>query len=241
MHEGTMTDPLQTTSDVAKATEQVAKTAGQVVEASSKLGTFVAKYIDGPMQLASGIVADKLAYMRWENQVDLMQRAEEKLRRAGLSSPTRAIPPKLAIPLFQAASLEDDASFRDLWANLLVNGANATSGVDLTRAYIDILESLTPLEAVILQKMYALPFDSIQHGGAFTGYLPERAEPTPEGWQHDESLPRPSDSVVLALANLARLGCVTLGRSWGGGEIFNSVNPTTLGRHFVSACTLRTD
>lgn len=234
-----MTDPLQTTSDIAKATSEVAKTAGQVVDATTQLGGFVAKYIGGPLAQASGIVEDKLKYMRWENQVDLMLRAEAKLTSVGLTSPNRAIPMKLAVPLLQAASLEDDSSLRDLWANLLVNGANSDSGIDLRRAYISILENLTRAEAVILEKVYSLPFETIQHDGAFTGYLPDRVIPAPNDWASDKSLPSPTQEVVLALANLARLGCVTLGRTWGGGEIFGSVNPTTLGRHFVAACTLQ--
>ncbi|MDR3383751.1 VPA1262 family N-terminal domain-containing protein [Cupriavidus basilensis] len=90
-----MTDPLQTTSDIAKATSEVAKTAGQVVDATKQLGGFVAKYIGGPLAQASGIVEDKLKYMRWENQVDLMLRAEAKLTSVGLTSPNRAIPMKL--------------------------------------------------------------------------------------------------------------------------------------------------
>ena len=234
-----MSDPIQATSDVAKATEQVAKTTGQLVETTGQLGRFVAKYVAGPLQLTSGIVQDKLAYMRWENQIDLIQRAEAKLKAIGLSEPTRTVPPKLAIPLLQAASLEDDASLRDVWATLLVNGANAASGIDLKRAYISILENLTPFEAVILAKIYALPFDQIQHNGAVTGYLPERAAVNQENSLRDESLPKPTEEVVLALANLARLGCVTLGRTFGGGEVFDSVTPTTLGRHFVDACTLQ--
>ena len=45
-----------------------------------------------------------------------MQRAEQLLLEAGLSNPTRAIALKLAVPLLEAASLEDDDYLQDLWA-----------------------------------------------------------------------------------------------------------------------------
>ncbi|HDR9802428.1 TPA: DUF4393 domain-containing protein [Burkholderia cenocepacia] len=233
-----MSDPIQATSDVAKATEEVAKTAGQVVEATTRLGTFVARYIGGPLQLASGIVEDKLKYMRWENQVDLMARADRKLAQIGLPSPTRTIPPKFAVPLLQAASLEDDADIRDLWATLLVNAANADSGIDLSAAYISILRDLTPLDASILRTIYALPFDEMHHQGVFTGSLPERAIICPKDGRRSSENPEPANDVRLSLANLARLGCLTLTRTMGGGEMMDSVNPTYLGSFFVAACTL---
>ncbi|WP_196485891.1 Abi-alpha family protein [Burkholderia cepacia] len=233
-----MSDPIQTASDIAKATEEVAKTTGQVVEATTRLGTFVAKYIGGPLQLASGIVEDKLKYMRWENQLDLMVRADRKLAEIGLPAPTRTIPPKFAIPLLQAASLEDDADIRDLWATLLVNYANANSGVDLSAAYISILRDLTPLDARILQAIYALSFEETQHQGVLTGHLPEQAQIRPDGSRKSMDILEPTGDVRLSLANLERLGCLTLMRTMGGGQLMDTVNPTYLGAFFVAACTL---
>jgi hypothetical protein len=182
------------------------------------------------------IFEDKLRYMRWERQQRLMKRAEEFMVAQGLPSPTKPIPLKLAIPLFWAASLEDEDYLQDLWAMLLVNSANADSGIDLKRAHIDILERLSPLEAKILERIYSLPFDQTQHKGVRTASLPESAS------MDDEKNPareQPDEEVKLALANLARLGCLSFSRSWGGGELFASVNPTLMGKSFVEACTPR--
>ena len=108
------------------------------------------KFIGGPLEQATGIFEDKLKYLRWERRVRLMQRAEVFLQESGLATPTRPIPMKFAIPLFQGASLEDDDELQDRWAVLLVNAANAASGIELKRAYVDILEQISPLEAKIL-------------------------------------------------------------------------------------------
>lgn len=228
-------DPI---SQTAKAVQDVAKTTGKAIDAAQNFGGFISRYVAGPLEQGMGIFEDKLKYMRWERQVRLMQRAEVLQREAGLSGPTRAIPLKLAVPLFEAASLEDDDHLQDLWARLLVNAANGSSHVSLQRAYIAILEQLTPFEASILETIYSLPYDKTQHDGVVVGSLPASVSVGQDD-SSQEALLEPSDEVKLALANLARLGCVVIQKSWGGGEIFQKVNPTLLGKSFVDACTLQ--
>jgi len=229
-------DPV---SETAKAVQEVAKTTGKAIDATQKFGGFISRYVAGPLEQGMGIFEDKLKYMRWERQLRLMQRAEQLLRETGLNEPTRAIPLKLAVPLLEAASLEDDDYLQDLWARLLVNAANGNSQVSLQRAYIAILEQLTPFEAVILQMIYSLPYDQTRHDGVVVGKLPASVSIGKDDGNED-ALTEPSGEVKLALANLSRLGCIVIQKSWGGGEIFKQVNPTLLGKSFVDACTLQT-
>lgn len=224
-------------SETAKAVQEVAKTTGKAIDAGQKFGGFISRYVAGPIEQGMGIFEDKLKYMRWERQVRLMQRAEQLLLEAGLTRPTRAIPLKLAVPLLEAASLEDDDYMQDLWARLLVNAANVASHVSLRRAYIAVLEQLTPLEAFILQKIYSLPYDETRHNGVEVGNLPDEVAVGKDDGK-DDSLRDPPEEMRLALANLARLGCIVIQKSWGGGELFKKVNPTLLGKSFVEACTL---
>ena len=228
-------DPV---SETAKAVQEVAKATGKAIDAGQKFGGFISRYVAGPIQQGMGIFEDKLKYMRWERQVRLMQRAEQLLLEAGLTRPTRAIPLKLAVPLLEAASLEDDDYLQDLWARLLVNAANGSSHVTLQRAYIAVLEQLTPLEAVILQKIYSLPYDETRHHGVEVGKLPDEVAVGKDDGKGD-NLHEPPEEVRLALANLARLGCIGIQKSWGGGELFKQINPTLLGKSFVEACTLQ--
>lgn len=232
-----MADENETVKEAAKATQEIAKTAGKAIDAGEKLGRFISRFISGPLEQGIGIFEDKLRYMRWERQQRLMKRAEEFMREVGLTQPTRALQMKFAIPLLQAASLEDDDYLQDLWAKLLVNVANDGSGVDQKRAFIDILERLSPLEAKILEELYSLPFEETRHKGILTHQLPESASIEPD--DPNQKLIAPPAEIELALANLARLGVISVGRSWGGGELFGSVNPTLLGKSFVEACTLR--
>lgn len=228
-------DPV---SETAKAVQEVAKATERTIEAGEKFGGFISRFIAGSLDQGMGIFEDKLKYMRWERQVSLMQRADRLLKEVGLSQPTRPIPLKLAVPLLEAASLEDDDYLQDLWAQLLVNAGNADSRINLQRGYIAVLEQLTPSEAVILQKIYSLPYEKTRHEGVEVGMLPKEVAVGRDDGKDDDLL-EPTEDVTLALANLARLNCIFIRKSWGGGELFKKVNPTIFGKSFVEACTLQ--
>lgn len=231
-----MPEELDVIKETAKATQEVAKTTAKALDTSEKFGGFIAKYIAGSLEQGIGIFEDKLKYMRWERQLRLMDRANEVLKSRNLPEPSRPIPLKLAIPLFEAASLEDDNYLQDLWTNLLVNASDVKSGIELQRAYIDILESITPLEAKILETIYSLPFEESHHKSIITENLPTSAKISTDETRKD--ILEPSLKVKLALTNLSRLGCISLGKTIGGGEVFTDINPTYLGKYFVEACTL---
>jgi Abortive infection alpha len=229
-----MSDKTGLLDEPAKAAQEIAKATGQVVDAGREVGSFIARFIAGPLEQGMGIFEDKLRYMRWERQLRLMTQANEKMRSLGLNGPDRGIPMKLAVPLFQAAAMEEDNYLQDRWVNLLVNGANSHSGIDIQRSFIEILEQITSLEAQILDVIYQLPDDS-GHMGVITDSLPNAAH---IGVDESATSEAPSSKIQLALGNLARLGCLRIRSSWGGGEIFQRVNMTVLGREFVTACRL---
>ncbi len=220
--------------ETAKATQEVAKTTGKAIDASEKFGGFIARYISGSLEQGMGIFEDKLKYMRWERQLRLIDKADEILKSRGLQNPTKPIPLKLAIPLLEAASLEDDNYIQNLWINLLVNASDAEIEIELKRTYIDILERITPLEAKVLEKIYSLSFEESHHKGIETENLPDVAKIITDETRKD--IKEPSLEVKLALTSLSILGCISLGKTMGGGEVFTHVNPTYLGKYFIEAC-----
>ena len=223
-------------NETAKAVQEVAKVSGKAIDAVSKFGEFISRFISGPIEQGMGIYVDKLTYYRWECQQSLILKSEFFMKEKGIEFPNKAIPLKLAVPLFQGASMEENNELQDLWAKLLVNATNIESCIDLKRVYIDILERLTPIEAQILFSIYSLPFEEIQHKGVLTAELPCNAYPVIES-KKAEAL-EPSDEIKLALASLSSIGCLSPSKTWGGGEVFALVNPTILGRSFVNACKL---
>ena len=205
-----MSDPTDPITESAKAAQEIAKTTGKAVDAAREAGGFIARVISGPLEQGIGIFEDKLRYLRWERLVRLMQRESEVLKELGLQAPTRPVPLKIIIPLLQAASVEEDETLQDRWVNLLVNAANASCGIEIRRAYIVILEQISPLEAKILDVIYSVPFEQTQHEGIVTSSLPDSARVMRE---EDKKSPQPDPSaeVMLALSNLERVDCLRLG------------------------------
>ena len=221
-------------TDEAKAAEEIAKTVGKGIEASQKLGSFIARFISGPMEQGVGIYEDKLKYMRWERQVRLMQRGNHFLKEIGLKEPTRAVPMKFAIPLLQAASLEEDDELQDTWARLLVNAGDSSRNLEFRRMYITILEDLGSLDVKVLNCIYSSP--DLRDGiGFWTHKLPDTISAS--GPKSSDTGPTPE--VQLTLANLNRVGCVADSSILGGGSSQSFIFPTLLGKKLYEACTLR--
>lgn len=231
-----MNEELEAVKETAKAVQEAAKLGGKVVDASVQLSSF----IKGPVCQVIGMLEDWLKFMRGKNLVKLASRVQEIMTAQGLNGPNKPIPLKLAVPLLEAATLEDDDYLRDRWATLLVNSATIESGINLTRTYIDILERMTALEVRLLEKIYSTPTPNVEegYGRVITGGLPEHTEALQEE-QDKTALSEPSTEVKLALANLERLGCVTFSLSWSGQHFFHFANKTILGQSFYTACTLR--
>ncbi|MCG7986220.1 MAG: DUF4393 domain-containing protein [Candidatus Thiodiazotropha weberae] len=233
-----MPEETEAIKETAKATQEIAKTTGKAIDASREFGGFISRYISGPLEQGMGIFEDKLKYMRWERQMRLMQRATDYMASLGKNNPSKPIPLKFAVPLLEAASLEDNDYLQDLWAKLLVNSSIEGGSVDLNRSYIDILERLSYVEAKILSVIYALPEEEVLNNSIMTGNLPDSVEIKDK--ENKEEPVQPSEEVVLALANLERLGCISLPTTWGGGQVFSIIFPAVLGRKLVEACTLKT-
>ena len=175
--------------ETAKATQEIAKTASKALDKADKAGTFIAKYIDAPLVQAVGIFEDKLKYRRWENQLTLMKKADDKIKELGYINPPRELSLKLGLPLIEAASLEDDDKLQDLWANLLVNG---TTNFSLERSYISVLEQLSPVEAQILIKIYNHIGNNIEDVGSIATPLPTISSANASSSTLDNGLTLPS-------------------------------------------------
>ena len=231
-----MKDITNAISESTKAVQETAKTASQAIGFAENFGGFIARYISGSLEQGMGIFEDKLHYIRWERQVRFMERANQLMKEIGHDGPTKSIPMKFAIPLFHSASLEEDDRLQDMWAKLLVNASVADREVELQRAHIDILERISPMEAQILNTIYSIPTHELQSNAIVTEHLPNAALVLDD--RDQKELVEPSTEIVLSLANLARLGCISLPTTWSGGEIFAQVYPAVMGQSFVSACRL---
>ena len=217
-----------------KSIEEVAKTAGKAIDGATKAGQFISQYLKGPLAEAFGIIEDKLKYLRWERRVRLMDRATEFLHRRGLSEPTRSVSMSTIVPILQLGSMEEDNSLQDLWAQLLVNAADADSGVIVEPAFIGILQNLSSRDAAILDKVYSVPM-SEENKALYMHDHPAKVLTERPTVEID-----PSVDVQMSLGNLSRLGLIDGAMFWGGGPTNRYAYQTVLGRAFMKACRVST-
>ena len=219
----------------AKAVQEVAKASGKVIDATREAGGFVAKFIGEPLSTAAQIVNDKLKYIRWERQHRLILRADEFLKQIGLDKPDRAIPLNVAVPLLEAAAIEEDDDLQDVWAIMLVNAANADAKVEIRRMFVSILQDMSSLDVRCLEKIaHVFPTLEGEDPSVYTAQLPNVTTFEFEG----DYPPEPENEVALAIRNLIRLGCIE-GTMTLGGFSLRGVTPTELGIALVRACTLQ--
>ncbi|MDY6895841.1 MAG: Abi-alpha family protein, partial [Thermotogota bacterium] len=145
-----MTDEIV---ESAKAVQEVAKTAGQAIETAEKIAGFFSRIMSESIDATFGMLSDTLKFKRWERQIRLIEKVETLIEQKSLSQSIRSIPPKLALPIFQNASLEENESLHDVWAKLLVTALDPSCQEPRT-VYIDIIRQLEPIDVKVLNYLY---------------------------------------------------------------------------------------
>lgn len=140
--------------ETAKATQEVAKATQKGLEVGEKVGGFFAKVLGEPIETAAGILGDKLKFMRWERQVRLVDRVEEINQKKGISGREVPVPPKLAIPIIENASLEENDFLQDLWVKLLSSSQGEDTSGSVRAAFIDIIKQLEVIDVKLLSLIF---------------------------------------------------------------------------------------
>ncbi len=231
-----MSDKEKAVIAASEAAKEIA-TLGQMGTGAVKgMGQFIGRFIEGPLEQASGIVTDHLRYVRGERALRLQKRAQELFVELGMDGPTRSVPLKVMIPLLSEATIEEDDDLQDMWARLLVNAGDADHDVEVRRAFVSILRDFGSLEARIMQGIYAYPQEKLLKECVRTRYLPETIV---LGRDEEGDVEHIKPDVKVALSNLCRLECLNSNLTYGGTRILSQVYPTELGRRLMDACTLR--
>lgn len=131
------------TAKVADAVSEVAKTTSKAIDASSSVTSFLYRVFGEPLEnLAGTYVSDPLKEFRKRRLSDLQLKTERHLSHRGAVD-TKALPPPVAIPLLESASIETDEGLHDLWASLLAEFMDATRP-SADRRLLLAMKALTP-------------------------------------------------------------------------------------------------
>lgn len=236
-----MTDEIVET---AKAAQEVAKATVKSLEVSEKVGSFFAKVLGEPIETATGILGDKLKFMRWERQVRLIDRVQEINHYRGVEGKEIPVPPKLALPIIENASLEENDLLQDLWAKLMSSAQGEKSSNAVRSAFIDIIKQLEVIDVMILNSMFDGYIDVVGKDNIHSG--PPRRVVFPKA-NIITTLKITEDTYEDAIDNLMRVRCVcseirVMGGVRIGGESatidkgYDSLCLTSLGVRFVIAC-----
>lgn len=139
--------------EIAKAVTETAKLGNQSVKTTEKILTFIAKVFNEPAIEAAGIATDWLKVFRWKRLVVYSDQVNAILTQRGVKE-TQSVPPKLALPILENATLEEDDELQALWATLMANAMDPSFKTELRMAYIDIIKSLNPLDVRLLKTFY---------------------------------------------------------------------------------------
>lgn len=139
--------------EISKAIQNSAKLGEKGLEIANKAGSFFAKVFKEPIDEISGIITDKLRFIRWKRLIEISDEVNTILEKRRITN-TKAVPPKIAIPLIEHATLEEDNELKKLWVNLLSNAMDPDFNSEIRYGFIEMINGITGVEARILSIFY---------------------------------------------------------------------------------------
>ena len=172
-------DPTESVTESAKALQEVAKAGGKAVDASRSVGGWLDRIFGQGIEDAVALHwSDRVRARRieraiydWAKLTELMSKVEVRLKAKGINN-FRPVPPKIALGIFENATIENDDDLHSLWGNLLATGLDASSNQIQTK-YISVLADLTREDAIVLKAICEQWLDPIKppkpdHYGSLT-------------------------------------------------------------------------
>lgn len=198
-------------------------TIGKIADACSKglelvqqLSPFFQKVLGESLETVGGIIADWAAFFRYRNLLFIRDRVEEIHSKRKLEGKSISIPPRYAIPLIQAASIEDDPNLREMWAGLIANATDPNKSLNLSKLHIETLKSLEPLDASVIEYLYKMQAKVFMTS----------EEPAVNSQCIAEALSIDIEEIYISLQNIFRLGCLL---DTAGTGTFDTQVPYTAG------------
>lgn len=101
------------------------------------------------------MITDKLRFVRRRRLVQISDDVNMILENRG-GRETRSVRPKLALPIFEEGSLEENSNLQYLWSHLLANSMDPKFNGELRNGFVDMIKNITGIEAQILNQFYKI-------------------------------------------------------------------------------------
>jgi Abortive infection alpha len=156
-----MSDESEAFKESAKAAQEIAKTASNAIDAGRSAGGWLDRIFGRAIEDTIGSYwTDRVAARRveaaiydWERLSKLLHGVEKRLQKRGIRT-IRTIAPKIALPLLEHATMENEEDLHVLWENLLA-AALDPSEEEIKRIYVSVLAELSASDAHALKRMYS--------------------------------------------------------------------------------------
>ena len=212
----------ETNDDLVEAVKDIADVAGSTAKAIENIektgtGRFIGRVFGEVIENGVGMVGDAIKFKRFELHFRHVEKTKENLKKRGVDwdvDPMKTVPPKVAIPIFENASLEEDDGLHTLWSNLLANALDKNSQLEVNRVQVSILKELEPIDVLILKMVFS------EKMGRFPDK--ELSEIRFEKKKIAQAVGADIKAVEMSLLNLMRVSCIkpglveTEGISFGG-------------------------
>src|SRR4051794_9373867 len=117
-----MSEEAKAVQESAKAVQEIAKASGKAIEAGEGFGRWLDRVFGEPIAESVGrLWTDRVRASRiasaiydWERLTVLLHNVDKKLRKRGIQM-TRVVPPKIALPLLEHATMENEDELHEPW------------------------------------------------------------------------------------------------------------------------------
>ncbi|MGI4872068.1 MAG: Abi-alpha family protein [Janthinobacterium lividum] len=146
-----MSDPITTVVTVISEHPQAAAAVASIY---GVVKPFLAKILGPAADEVGEIGRDYIKGFRAKNIEDRLTGADKLLGEAGIEP--QPVPPKVLVPLLEAASLEDNPLLSEQWECLLANAANPYARAKIDGNLVDILKQINYNQAIMLTVISAM-------------------------------------------------------------------------------------
>lgn len=180
-----------------ETTKEIAKTTGKALDVAEKVGGFLNRVLGDACKEVGASIHDWTKFYRYKNLLKINDKIVQIQNKRGLQGKEVPLQASIGIPLIEAASFIEDENLQQKWAALIANATDPNYGGKIRKSFIDILSSLDPVDAIILDWM------STQGWNNALGEISIKSISKSLGLEEDE--------VKISASNINRLGLIDFG------------------------------
>lgn len=185
--------------------KETAKAAGQVVvDTAADSRKAVAVVFGDAAREVGMMLGDHIRRYRFDNWMKIIDHAQEEVTKRGLTAEQiKTLPFGDTLRIVEACSMEEETDVQSLWARLIANSVDPGSGVEIKKVYLELLGSISPVEAALLDFLFRFRKEQFASPEELKAYNEAAQAAVAEKWGKFDSNARRT-----AIHNLLRLRCI---------------------------------